>query len=694
MKAYRTENLRNVVLVGHNGSGKTTLVEAMLFLSGATTRMGRVEEGNTVSDFDEEEIRRRLSIYASLIPIEWSDHKINLLDAPGYLDFVGEMKSAVHVADCALLVVDSVAGVEVGTEQAWAALEERGVPRIAVISKMDRDNANFDRALESLRRVFKATFVPIQLPIGSQAAFEGVVDLIAMKARRGPRGEVGEVPAPMREEAEEARMRLVEAAAEADDELIVKYLEGGELTEGEIRRGLKAGLLAGRVIPVACAAGLSTVGVGPLLDLLVQLAPSPLEAKPIEGLPLSNGQPEAVPPDPAGPAVAYVFKITADPFVGKLAYFRVFRGTVRSNSHLLNVGKGQEERLAQIFVMRGKEQIPVPELVAGDIGAVPKLNVTGHGDTLCDRSHPVRIAPPVYPTPLYAVAVEPKTKADSAKLIPTLQRLCEEDPTLHLRQEPSTHQTILEGMGDTHIDVAVRRASAKFGVEIVTSVPKVPYRETITKVAKAQYRHKKQTGGAGQFGEVHLRIEPLPRDGGFEYVWEVFGGAISSNFAPSIEKGIRGVMEQGLLAGYPIVDVRVAVYDGKEHPVDSNDISFQIAGREAFKLAFQQAGPVLLEPIMQFTIIVPEQFTGDVISDLNTRRARVQGIEQQGDKSVIIALAPLAEMQRYATQLRSLTQGRGVFRMTFSHYEEVPPHIAQTIIEQARREREAAREKA
>jgi len=686
MKEYETEKLRNVVLLGHGSAGKTSLAEAMLFASGAINRMGEVENGTTVADFDEEEIRRRISLNLALVPVEWEGCKINVLDTPGYTDFVGEVKSAVRVADLALILVDGVSGVEVGTELVWNFADEQGLPRMVVVNKMNRENANLDRALEALREAFGKNFVPVQLPIGAEGNFAGVVDLVKMRALTGSEGKVTEIPSELSDQAEEARIALIEAAAEADDELIMKYLEGEELTDREIQRGLRAAILAGTAIPVLVTAATANLGTRALLDALVAYGPSPADRGPVTAQ--GPAGEEQIEPNELSPMAALVFKTTADPYVGKLTYFRVYGGMVESDSRVYNSRAEEEERLGQLYVMRGKEQIPVPHLRTGDIGAVAKLTHTLTGDTLCDKGHPVSIPGPVFPSALFAVAVNPTSKADQAKLGPTLTRICEEDPTLRWRQEPSTRQTILEGMGEAHVDIAVRRMENRFDVGVETSIPKVPYRETITKVHADQYRHKKQTGGAGQFAEVHMRLEPLPRDTGFEYEWEVFGGAISRSFESSIQKGIKQVMEQGVIAGYPVVDVKAVVYDGKEHPVDSKDIAFQIAGREVFKKVMLEAGPVLLEPIYTVTITVPEEYTGDIMGDLNTKRARVQGMDQRGGKSIITALVPLAEMQRYATDLRSLTQGRGLFSMELDHYENVPAHLAQQIIEAHQREKE------
>ncbi len=682
MKDYPTTALRNVALLGHGSSGKTSLGEAMLFTSGALTRQGRVEDGTTVSDFDEEEIRRHISLTTSLLPVEWQAHKLNVLDTPGFTDFAGEVKGAVRVVEAAVILVDSVAGVEVGTELAWAYCNERHLPRLVVISKMDRENANFAHACDTLPQL-GGSFVPLQLPIGSQASFEGVIDLIAMKARKGPKGESADIPASMQKEAEEARIKLMEAAAEGDDELIMKYLDGQELTDDEIRHGLQIAIKKNAIVPVLCASGTGSLGITSLLETLIAFVPSPADVEP-ESAKGPSGAEEKFGAD-ASTLGAIVFKTTADPFVGKLTYFRVFAGMVSSDSRVFNANKNAEERLGQVYVMRGKEQIPVTAVKAGDIGAVAKLSVTLTGDTLCDKVRPLTFAPPVYPAAVTSVAIEPRTAADSAKMGPTLTRLVEEDPTLRWFNDPSTKQTVLEGLGDSHIDVAVRRAKSKFGVELVTSQRKIPYRETITRANQAMHRHKKQTGGAGQFGEVHMRVEPN-KGKGYEFVWEVFGGAISSSYQASIEKGIKSIMEGGAIAGYPVVDVKVAITDGKEHPVDSKPIAFEVAGRESFKKAVHGAGPVLLEPIMKATVVVPENNMGDVLGDLNTKRARVQGMDQSAGKSIVSAFVPLAEMQKYAADLRSITQGRGVFSMEFDHYDEVPTHIAQGIIEQAQKD--------
>jgi elongation factor G len=692
MKDYAVEQLRNVVLLGHGGSGKTSLAEAMLYSTSATNRLGKVEEGTTVSDFDAEEIRRKISIYTSIIPCEWKDHKLNVVDAPGYTDFVAEIKGGIRAADAALVLIDASAGIEVGTELAWGYAAEDNQPRAIMMTKMDRENAQFDRILDQIRGTFEGHFAIVHLPVGAQADFQGVIDLIRMKAYVGEKGEEVDIPADLRAQADEARTQLVEMAVEADDELIMKYLDGEVLSVEEIERGLKAGFRAGTVVPVFCNAATANKGVQALMDAVVRLFPSPASRPPIEAENPALGQTEKLTANPAGPLAVQVFKTAADPYVGRLTYFRVFSGTLESDSRVFNPRSGEEERIGGLFFLRGKEQIPARKVVAGDIGAIAKLSSTFTGDTLCDRDHPLRLPLPSYPTPLYSVALFPKTQTDASKIGAGLHRLAEEDLTLQWHQEPSTKQLILSGMGETHILTALQRMESKFGVNVTAEVPKVPYLETVTRTASGSYRHKKQTGGAGQFAEVHMRLEPLPRGDGFEYDWEVFGGAISSSFQPSIEKGIKSVLDQGVVAGYPVVDVKAAVYDGKEHPVDSKDIAFQIAGREVFKQVFQQAGPVLLEPIYNIRITVPSSMTGDILSDLNTRRGRVLGMDQHGDKAIVTAQVPLAEIQRYATDLRSMTQGRGIYEIEYSHHEEVPAHLAQGIVEQAKKAREQDKE--
>ena len=692
MKEYTTEFLRNIALVSHGSAGKTMLAEAFLHFTGATTRLGKIEDGTTVSDYDEDEVRRKLSLYTSVLPVEYRDHKINVLDAPGYTDFVGEMISALSVADGAVILVDSVAGVEVGTELAWRNAVDLGLPRFLVINLMDRENANFARtyaAVEEFVHNAGGRVVKAQLPIGEKHDFKGVIDLISMKAYMGDGKTVTDIPADMKAAAEEAHFSLVEAAAEGEDTLLEKYLENGSLSDEELIRGLVDVVHSGAFVPVFVAAGGHETGIATLLNAIVDLMPSPAQrpAKVAQG---KDGE-EKLPCSDAGPLAAYVWKTTADPFVGKVTYFRVFSGSIQADARVWNQNKGAEERMSGLHLQRGKEQIPVKTIHAGDIGSVSKLTVTATGDTFSDKAHPVTLHAPKYPAALFRVAIHPKTQADAAKISPTLTRLCEEDMTLSWYNEKSTGQTILQGMGDQHIDVAIHRAQVKFQVGLVTDQPKVPYREGITRKGSAMYRHKKQTGGAGQFGEVHLRIEPLP-DADFEFTDELVGMNLSKSYLAPIEKGIRATMEHGAFAGYPMSNVKVIVYDGKEHPVDSKPVAFEIAGREAFKLAVQEAGPVLFEPIMNVRITVPDAHLGDVMSDLNTRRGRVQGTESERGSTVVMAHVPLAEMLRYTTQIRSITGGRGYFTMEFDHYDVVPHALAAGIVEAHKKEMEAKKE--
>ena len=693
MKEYTTELIRNIALVSHGSAGKTMLAEAFLHFTGATTRLGKIEDGTTASDSDEEEVRRQLSLYTSVLPLEYRDHKINVLDAPGYTDFVGEMISALSVADGAVILVDAVGGVEVGTELAWRTAADFGLPRFFVINRMDRENASFSRTYQAIEEFMHAAggrVVKVQLPIGEKHEFKGVIDLISMKAFMADGKTVTDIPADMKAAAEEAHFALVEAAAEGEDTLLEKYLENGSLSDEELIRGLKDVVHSGAFVPVFVAAGGHEIGIGPLLNAMVDLMPSPAQ-RPSKVVLGKDGNEEKLTCSDTGPLAAYIWKTSADPFVGKMTYFRVYSGSIQGDARVWNQGKGVEERMSGLHIQRGKEQIPVKVIHAGDIGSVSKLTVSATGDTFCDKAHPLTIPAPKYPAALYRVAIHPKTQADAAKISPTLTRLCEEDMTLSWSNEKATGQTILQGMGDQHIDVAIHRAQTKFQVGLVTDQPKVPYREGITRKGSAMYRHKKQTGGSGQFGEVHLRIEPY-HEGDFDFTDELVGMSLSKSYLPPIEKGIRATMEHGAFAGYPMSNVRVIVYDGKEHPVDSKPIAFETAGREAFKLAVEQAGPVLFEPIMNVRITVPDSYMGDVMSDLNTRRGRVQGTESEHGNTVVMAHVPLAEMLRYVTQIRSITGGRGYFTMEFDRYETVPQHLAAAIVDAHKKEMEAKKE--
>jgi elongation factor G len=684
MKEYKTQNIRNVALVSHSSAGKTMLAEAFLHFTGATTRLGSIEDGTTASDFEDEEQRRGISLSTSIIPIEYKDHKINFLDTPGYTDFVGEVISALRVSDGALVVVDSVAGAEVGTEIAWQYCDDFNLPRFLVINKMGRDNANFVKAMASVQEMSEVRLIPVQLPWGEKADFKGVLDLLTMKAYAGGGKDPEEIPAEYADAVEEARMELIEAAAEGEDELLMKYLEGEDLSADEIMSGLSSAIQSGTYMPVFVSSGTHEIGMAKLLDGIIKLMPSPADRPPVMAQGVTGE--ETLTASDSGPLAAYVWKTTADPFVGKITYFRVYSGVLSADTRVWNQSIEIEERLGGIAVIRGNEQLPVKVIHAGDIASVPKLSETSTSHTLCDKGHPLTLPIPEYPGALYRVAVFPESQADSAKISPTLTRICEEDMTLAWEQVRVTKQTILQGMGGQHIDVAIRKAKSKFQTNLSIAAPKVPYQETITGNGDAQYRHKKQTGGAGQFADVTLAVSSSEDD--YEFSWDVFGGAISLNFKPAIEKGIKKVMLDGVLAGYPVHNVKISVNDGKEHPVDSKPVAFEIAAREAFKLAFKKASPVMLEPIMDVKVIVPETNMGDILGDLNTRRARVQGVTNERSKSIITAHVPLAEMQRYTTDLRSMTGGRGIFTMEFLKYETVPNHLAQEVIAQTQREEE------
>ncbi len=686
MAKFGTDQIHNVAVLGHGGSGKTTIAEALAFRAGASKRMGRVEDGSTLSDWDAEEQRRGISINLSVVPFETDSARINLIDTPGYVDFIGEVNSALHVAEAGLVLVDAVAGVEVGTELAWDRLRDLDKPTIFFVNRMGRENADFGKAVESLSETFlDGNIVSFQMPIGQGDDFQGVISLVSMKAFIGPEGKEAPIPADMTEAVENARLALIEAAAEADDELIMKYFEGEELTPEEVRRGLHRGVRNRAIIPVYCGTALGDIGLDRLEKAMMRYVPNPSE-RAISAT--QNDEPIELRSDPAGPVAAVVFKTIIDRFVGRMNYIRVFSGTVKRDSQLVNPRTGESFRIANLFHVLGKELEAVDELVAGDIGVVTKLDDVKTGDTLTTAGSGIVVAPPFFPRPLFSVAVSPATKADSAKMGQALQSLTEEDPTVQVQTISATKQTVLQGMGDVHVDVNIRRLDSKFGVNVDVKVPKVPYQETITREGTAQYRHKKQTGGAGQFAEVHMRVVPTERGSGFEYASEIFGGSISQVFLPSIEKGIRQVLETGVIAGFPVVDVRAAVYDGKEHPVDSKDIAFQTAGRESFKAAMQQAGPVLLEPIYVIEVTIPDEYMGDIMGDFNTRRGRVLGMEQRNNRTVIKAMVPLAEILRYGTDLRSMTQGRGIYTIEFDHYDPLPSHLMDEVVAQMQREEE------
>ncbi len=679
MQQHTTEQMRNVVLLSHSGAGKTSLAEAMLFNSGAINRLGKVDQGSTTSDYDPDEVKRQTSIYLALLPCEWQGFKVNIIDTPGYADFVAEVKSAVRVADGAVIVVCAASSVEVGTELGWGYADEQEIPRLIFVNKMDRENADFFRVMEEIRANFGNKCVPIEIPIGAQDDFQGVVDLIRMKSYSGPQWQEGEIPDSLKERAGEFREKLVEAVAETADDLIAKYLEGEELTEEEIVQGLRAGATGGQVVPVLAGSAGRNLGAARLLDAICHYLPSPLDREHLTAVNPTTKQEETIDADPTGPLAALVFKTSADPYVGKLTYFRVYSGTIYSDSTVWNSTREHQERIGQLYVLRGKNQEPVPHLIAGDIGAVAKLAETTTGDTVCGRDHPLIMPTIEFPQPTMSFAVHPMTKADLDKLGSSLTRLVEEDPSLQIHRDGDTLETVLSGVGDAQLEVAAEKMLRKFGVNVRMETPKVPYKETVAISAKAEYKHKKQTGGHGQYGHVFLEIEPKPRGEGYEFSNRIVGGVVPKNYIPSVEKGVVAGLQEGVLAGYPVVDIKVTMYDGSYHTVDSSDIAFKIAGNHAVRKGLSQAQPVLLEPVMDMKITVPEGYIGDIISDLNGKRAKVLGMNPQGGLNVIEAKAPLAEVQRYAIDIRAMTQGRGSFQMELSHYEEVPAHIAQRI---------------
>lgn len=685
MKAYTAENIRNVAIVGHGGSGKTSLVEALLFTSGGIDRLGKVEDGSTTSDYDADEIKRKISINASIAPCEWKGAKINFIDTPGYADFVGDVKSSVSVSECALIVVCAVSGLEVGAETAWEFAEECGKAKAFFVNKLDRENSDFFAVVEALKNRFGSRVVPVQIPIGSQESFKGVVNLLKQKAFVGSGKSVSasDVPGDMADTVAKYREALIEAAAENDDELINKYLEGEELTDAEIERGLALGVNLGKVVPVYCGSATKDIGIARLMDEVVEGLPSPADVDPVKGGEVVR---KAVDSEPFS---AQVFKTLADPYVGKLTYFKVYSGVMKSDSHVYNSTKEAEERVGQVYFLKGKHQEATGEVHAGDIAAVAKLSETGTGDTLCDKAKAVKFPLIEFPAPVFSVAIQAQTKGDEDKMGPSLAKLADEDPSFHYRRDAQTGQTLISGLGESHVEIVVDRLKRKFGVSVDVDTPKVAYTETITTGAKAQGKHKKQTGGRGQYGDCWLEIEPMERGQGFEFVDKIVGGSIPRQYIPAVEKGVREAMERGIQAGFPVVDLRAIVYDGSFHPVDSSEMAFKMAGILAFQNTTAQAMPILLEPVLNVEVTVPDEYMGDVIGDLNGKRGRILGMEPSGGgKQVIRAVVPESEMLRYAIDLRSIARGRGSFKTEMSHYEQVPAHQAQQIIEQRKKEKE------
>jgi elongation factor G len=677
------EKIRNVALLGHSHDGKTSLAEAMLYAGGTVDRLGRPDAGNTTFDFEPEETKRKISIGTAIAHLTWHDHKVNLVDTPGFQDFVGEVHGALRAAEGALIVVSAGTGVVVGTELAWQQVRAHNLPTLIVVNKMDKENADYWKAVDTFRE-FSPRPVAIQAPIGHEADFKGVVDLLTRKAYEfDPQGRPKEVPIPadLAAEVESRRSPLVEAAAETDDALLERYLDTGELTDTEVTSALAKGVADGSIVPVLCTAASKSIGVGALLDAIVALLPSPRHAPAVEAQNPRTEQAETLSHDPAGPLAAIVFKTTADPFVGRISYVKVVSGVLTAGTPLLNAAKDQPERAGTIGFPKGKTLEPATEVVAGDIAGISKLQVTATGDTLASRDHPLRLSAIDYPAQTYSAAVNAKNKADEEKVNAALVKLVDEDPTLTLEHEPITKESIVHGMGDVHLDVVLEKMKRKYGVEGSLSVPRVPYQETITSSAKAEKKYKKQSGGAGLYGHCVIDIEPVPRGTGFVWEDKIFGGSIPQNFRPSVEKGVRETMEQGVLTGNPLVDIKVRLLDGSTHAVDGKDIAFKLAGAMAMRQAVMDAKPVLLEPIMDVEVLVPERNMGDVISDLNGKRGKIAGMEPSGDHmEKVKAQVPLSSMYRFPIDLRSITQGRGRYTMKFSHYEEVPAHAAQPVI--------------
>lgn len=677
--------IRNVVFISHQGAGKTSLAESMLFAAGAIQRLGSVDDGTATSDYDPLEIERHMGINLSLLSFGWNETRLNLIDTPGYADFVGEVRSGIRVTEGAVVVVCAASGVEVGTEQMWADADKAALARLVFVNKMDRDNADFSSAVEGIRTRLSPRCFPVQLPIGAQNEFQGVVDLLTMKAYMGDSMEEAEIPSALKEQAETSRDRLVEAAVEIDDELISKYLEGEAIGDEEVHRAIRESTAAGKLVPILVGSAVQGIGVRQLLNGICDFLPSPGGRGAFVAKNAASGNEEEIKPVPDAPLSCLVFKTSADPYVGKLSYFRVYSGVIASNSQVWNANKSSMERVGQLFTLLGKNQQLLPQVAAGDIGVVARLSVTATGDTFCTREHPVVLEGIDFPHANFSLAIQPQTKTDLDKLSTALPRICEEDPSLQTRREPDTAEFIISGIGDSHLEIVKEKMRRKFGVAVRLDVPKIPYKETITVQTKAEYKHRKQSGGHGQYGHVLLELEPLPRTGGFQFAEKIFGGAIPQNYVPSVEKGVNEARHEGVLAGYPVVDVKVTLYDGSFHSVDSSDIAFKIAAAQALKKGLSQGQPVLLEPIMKLKISVPEAYTGDIMSDLNTKRGRVLGMNPSGTTNVIDAQAPHSELVRYATDLRSMTQGRGDFIMEFDHYEEVPPHLSQRVIEDAKR---------
>jgi elongation factor G len=700
MANFEVDKIRNIAVIAHGGAGKTTLVEAMLFDSGSIDRLGKVEDGTTTTDYEPEEIARKITITSALAFCDWNGYRLNLIDTPGFINFLEDTRGCLKAVDGAIVIVSAISGVKAETQKIWKYAAEFEVPRVVFINKMDKETANFFRAAGELEKAFETEALPLQVPIGSGDSFTGIVDLIKMKAFKFNNGkaEESDIPSEILAEVEEYRKKLVEKIAESDDALLEKYLEGGMLSDDEIIKGVREGSLTKRFIPVICGSAIRNIAVPQLLDTALLCLPSPVEMariSPIRGKNPKDGKEIERKPLKTEPLSAYVFKTIADPYAGRLSIFRVYSGIFRADSNILNATTGAKERIGQVFYLMGKKQVSAQTIGPGEIGVVAKLKETYTGDTLSDESHPIVFEKVQFTEPIISYAIAPKSKGDEDKVSTSLHRILEEDPTLRFQRDDETKEMLLSGMGQVHLEVTLERLKRKFGVEVVMKTPKVPYKETIKVSTKAQGRYKKQSGGRGQYGDCYIEIEPLPRGGGYEYVDKVVGGAIPRQYIPAVEKGIVETMHEGVIAGYPIVDLKVTLYDGSYHTVDSSEMAFKIAGSMALKKAMQDAKPILLEPIMKVEVITPDDTLGSVIGDLNSKRGRVQGVEPQaGGNQKITSLVPMSEMLTYANQLHSLTSGRGLYSMEFSHYEELPSHLTQKIIaEREAQKKEKAEEK-
>jgi elongation factor G len=697
MKVYDAPSIRNVAVVGHGGCGKTSLVSAMLFDMGAVNRMGRVDDGSTVTDFDPDEIDRKISLQCALAWGEWKKSKVNLIDAPGYANFLAEARAALRVADAAVVVVDAVSGVEVQTEKVWGYAADYGIPRLVVVNRMDRERASFLRTLESLQRSFGRGVVPMAIPLGEEKGFVGIAELVGEKADVYESDQSGkfksvDVPSEVQDAVRSWREKLVEMVAESNEDLIEAFFNEGTLAQADLVRGLRQAVLTGKIFPVLPASSLRNVGIHPLLDALVDLLPSPADRGEVAGTdPLKKAETTRKPAADA-PLSAFVFKTLADPHAGRITLFRVYSGTMKSDSTVYNASRDVPERLGSLELLQGKTQTPVAEIQAGDIGAVAKLKETQTNDTLCDKAHPIVYPAVVFPDPATTFAIEPKTRGDEDKISAALHRLMEEDPVLRLSRDAQTHEMLLSGVGQLHVEVVVGKLRKRFKVEVNLRKPKIPYRETIKAAAEGHGRHKKQTGGHGQFGDCKIRMKPLPRGSDFKFVDDIFGGSIPKNFIPAVEKGIQDARIRGYIAGFPMVDFQVELFDGQYHDVDSSEMSFKIAGSLAYKDAVAKCRPTILEPVMKVEIAVPEEYAGAVMGDLSSRRGRPQGMEPRGSLQVIKAEVPLSEMLSYDAELTSMTGARGSYHMEMSHYDEVPGHLQDKIVAASKADRGEVKE--